>query len=415
MKIIQLTIESGLSGVYISQVVKPMAELERNGHSVHLIVMPTIGALIRGELRAEWRKRRDEVRRSLRAILTIIPSPPSRFPMWSPSQLLRLWLRRFMANCHETVILHCRGVTAAHYGLRLRAIHPQCRVVFDCRGITTAEMLHRHGVESPKDLPLRARRRYQKVEFYMREGVLRSDSIICVSKAMASYIYDKYDVDRNRLSVIPCLVDYLAYINVPRQREEMRAQLGLSDLFVFVYCGGMASWQRVREIVRLYKKLCISGMRKHFLVLTTAPRSFDNICKEEGLNDNQYTLMHVAQEHVPSYLGAGDMGFLLRDGSLVNRVASPVKFAEYMAAGVPVLMSPEIGDLSSAGLRQGVAAMVPSLEPNKEGLRTLDLFCTNVVRHRDMYAARCRKYACSDLSLKLYSRMVEDAYSHAQA
>jgi hypothetical protein len=41
------------------------------------------------------------------------------------------------------------------------------------------------------------------------------------------------------------------------------------------------------------------------------------------------------------------MAILIRDDKVTNQVASPVKFAEYLAAGLQVLISPNIGDYSS--------------------------------------------------------------------
>ena len=45
-------------------------------------------------------------------------------------------------------------------------------------------------------------------------------------------------------------------------------------------------------------------------------------------------------------LGIADIAFLLRDDRDLNKVASPVKFAEYIASGLSVIGSPCIGDIS---------------------------------------------------------------------
>jgi len=43
---------------------------------------------------------------------------------------------------------------------------------------------------------------------------------------------------------------------------------------------------------------------------------------------------------------AADFGILFRDEILTNKVASPTKLAEYLLAGLPVLISREVGDYS---------------------------------------------------------------------
>lgn len=53
-------------------------------------------------------------------------------------------------------------------------------------------------------------------------------------------------------------------------------------------------------------------------------------------------------------LALADLGLLLRERNSVNRVASPVKFAEYLACGVPVLVSPGVGDCPDIVRRERV-------------------------------------------------------------
>jgi hypothetical protein len=49
---------------------------------------------------------------------------------------------------------------------------------------------------------------------------------------------------------------------------------------------------------------------------------------------------------VNKYLCASDYGILLRENSITNQVASPVKFAEYLSAGLKILISENLGDYS---------------------------------------------------------------------
>lgn len=47
-----------------------------------------------------------------------------------------------------------------------------------------------------------------------------------------------------------------------------------------------------------------------------------------------------------TYLQCCDYGILVREQSETNRVASPTKFAEYLYAGLKVLVSKNLGDFS---------------------------------------------------------------------
>ena len=55
----------------------------------------------------------------------------------------------------------------------------------------------------------------------------------------------------------------------------------------------------------------------------------------------------LSTHEVGAYLSACDYGWLVRENTDTNRVASPVKFAEYLAAGLEVIISNELGDYSN--------------------------------------------------------------------
>jgi glycosyltransferase involved in cell wall biosynthesis len=89
---------------------------------------------------------------------------------------------------------------------------------------------------------------------------------------------------------------------------------------------------------------------------------------------------------VPEYLAAGDLGLLLRDPHPVNRVASPVKFAEYLAAGLPVLVSPGVGDAAAIVERERVGFV-------HRPRRALGAVMAQVAADRAGYGVRCREAA----------------------
>lgn len=65
------------------------------------------------------------------------------------------------------------------------------------------------------------------------------------------------------------------------------------------------------------------------------------------MDESNYTLLTVPHDKVSKYLMAADIGFSLREKSVVDRVASPVKFAEYLRCGVGAACTDNIEDISS--------------------------------------------------------------------
>ena len=54
----------------------------------------------------------------------------------------------------------------------------------------------------------------------------------------------------------------------------------------------------------------------------------------------------TSQPEIVDALASGDYGLLLREDNATNRTAAPTKFAEYCAAGVPVVTTPYVGDVT---------------------------------------------------------------------
>ena len=61
---------------------------------------------------------------------------------------------------------------------------------------------------------------------------------------------------------------------------------------------------------------------------------------------NKVKQLWCNEADVFNYLSLADYGILLREDTWTNRVASPVKFAEYLNAGLDVIISDNVGDFS---------------------------------------------------------------------
>ena len=120
-----------------------------------------------------------------------------------------------------------------------------------------------------------------------------------------------------------------------------------NDTLHFVYVGGLSQWQKVKESVALYNQISESIDRPTKLTIVTrdtnlAKRKLSAIDKHV----ESISYLSLKPSEVTGFLQTCDFGFLLRDFSLVNIVASPIKFLEYTSSGVVPIVSPFIGDYS---------------------------------------------------------------------
>jgi hypothetical protein len=135
-------------------------------------------------------------------------------------------------------------------------------------------------------------------------------------------------------------------------REKKRMELGYSgDNKVIVYSGILRIYRIFPECVALFDRLYRSDRNFRFLVLTP---DVDYACDTlRLLPEGSYKLMAVKFDDVNSYLNAADFAMMILEHNPSNQVSSPVKFAEYSLAGLPVIMSDSVPDSYAIAERNG--------------------------------------------------------------
>jgi glycosyltransferase involved in cell wall biosynthesis len=118
----------------------------------------------------------------------------------------------------------------------------------------------------------------------------------------------------------------------------------------------------------------------------------------------------VEHDKVLQLLLIGDIGFLLRDESIVNRVASPTKFAEYCLAGLPVITTDFVGDFSAIIKEHDLGWIVDlhNIDRLDQGLIS---FIRNVQANRKLWALRCSRFAQEHLSWQSYGYTLASIYA----
>ncbi|MGN7614165.1 glycosyltransferase [Magnetococcales bacterium HHB-1] len=218
---------------------------------------------------------------------------------------------------HQTII-HARGEVAAYLALlALDRFAPERKkqLLLDVRGAMVEEI--RDFSQNRWLQPLKLWRIHR---FY--EKLPQVGAVSAVSEALRDYLFHRFSLEKSRVSVIPCLASQQFYWNEER-RKSIREELFVGDdeLLVLLSVGGDNAWQNIEFLAQA---LARNGVKALFLT----PKKIDL---------PQVICRFVAHEKVPDYLNAADVGLLWRDKHVINQVASPIKFSEYLAAGLPVL------------------------------------------------------------------------------
>jgi len=261
--------------------------------------------------------------------------------------------------------------------------------LYDVRGSLEDEML------ATGTAPFK-RRFYLALE---RRCIRRARQVSAVTRVLAARVRERHGRDA---SVVPCCVDTAAMM-VPREvGRARRAELGYADECVLVYSGGLSHYQQVPAMLALWRRLLVEPQVR-FLLLTNedphkAPQTVGNLA------DFGDRLRHLSLPHaqVAATLAAADIGFMLRDARELNRVASPVKFPEYLCAGLAIVGSPHTGDASALIESADVGTLVDPADIDAGVARVRELIARCRVE-RDGLRARGEQLVRSQYDWKSYT------------
>ncbi|MHB0956085.1 MAG: glycosyltransferase [Pirellulaceae bacterium] len=329
------------------------------------LALPQIGALCRA------------------CVLPLYPDRPSSFSFYRVARNAADQAKRPLEEWRPEAI-YVRALTSFRAAEKL-ARHVGARVVYDARGLVAEESILRYGMWNV----LAHYHRYRELD-----ACKKADKLLCVSKRFRAYLEQK--TDRRDILVVPSCVNESQFIHKPIARQQIRQKLGWSsDSPVVVYCGGLSVWQRTDDVLRLIFNMKMLKPELKCVLLVSDPEKMSVQAAKAGLSGRDCECLRLAHEAIPDWLSAADAGVILRHDVLVNNVASPVKIAEYLACGLPVICSRGIGDLSEMVEQEKVGVVLQGHERHDARLA---LGIINQVRAEPGIRQRMRELVVGKLS-----------------
>ena len=189
---------------------------------------------------------------------------------------------------------------------------------------------------------------YYKAERFLFKLVSSNiDAIIVVSDELEEYCKDVLKTKNIKYLKINCGVSKVISINDKMKwRTEVRSQLGLVDSTnVFVFSGYRMPWQNIDQIISLFKKIDEKNENVHFAFFCNMDDEFNQQLKLEFPKGN-FTANFLKSEDYFKYLSACDVGVIIRDFNITNKVAFPNKYSDYLNAGLLVLMNDAVPSIN---------------------------------------------------------------------
>jgi glycosyltransferase involved in cell wall biosynthesis len=230
--------------------------------------------------------------------------------------------------------------------------------------------------------------------FYLWESFLlkNASSVLCVSQVLAEYV-KKTTKCKTPCFIIPSCLDRMLEKELEMPELQDSRESPPADQVTLAYAGTITGWNRVDTMIVFFERLRRLIPNVKFLCITTHVEEAEKCFKSLHVTSSGYTILRVPHEDIISTLRKADVGLLLREKSMVNQVASPVKAAEYMAAGLAVITTEGVGDLSDLVREKQLGLVLDSLDPEAWDNESLLDFFENLLSDREAYKTRLVTFA----------------------
>ena len=264
------------------------------------------------------------------------------------------WITSFLvllARLHRVKIMHGQALYSTMHILRARR-KINVQVVFDVHGASPEEGEMSGAHEN----------RVNRLTEWEKKALTSADLRLFVSNQMRNFFEEKYLLSDLRHTVIPCCVHTDRFRMSTETRKSKRRALGIDDRFVIMYLGTLSVWQWPEAMFSLFAQFHDQNPESflYLLLPESDHEKAKTLLEESNIPLSSFKIEEVPHTEVGSVIGMADAGLLLRKHHPVNYVASPTKFGEYIAAGIPVITTKGIGDTSSMISKEKVGIILNS-------------------------------------------------------
>lgn len=291
-------------------------------------------------------------------------------------------------------LVHCRSYRPGMIGFLLQKL-TGVGFLFDMRGFLIDELVADGSWTNTSQKFFIAK----QIERLMIQS---ADCIVATSPDFRDSIQSLPYFDQaqdDKVEVIPNCVDTQRFCFRNEMRVRIRGEMNWDGRQVLIFAGDgkrylstmpyMAGFFQRTKAVNPSSFLAVMSYGNH--------QGIREFLIKAGIREQDFAIFEAAPETVPDYLSAADVGLaFFKIHSFANAIASPIKFAEYLACGLPVVINPKVGDTGRI-LRENRAGVV--VDPANEADVSAAIEQLSLLLEDPQLKNRCVLAAQRELSL----------------
>ncbi len=214
------------------------------------------------------------------------------------------------------------------------------KMIFDLRGLMAEEYVDA-GHWREGGLP------YRLTKAMERRILTATDGIVTLTERIWPIIKEWKGLRGRAVhhQVIPCCANLSLFRFSDEDRARRRTELGLGDKLTMVYLGSLDGWNLSEETADFFAAFFKHNQKAHLLWLTTGSHDrVRELMRARNVGPDNFSVRAVASGEVPSYLASADVGLAFVKRCVSRIASSPTKNGEYLACGLPLVVSAGVGD-----------------------------------------------------------------------
>lgn len=305
-------------------------------------------------------------------------------------------------------VVHCRSYIAGYVGLTLKKC-TKVKFIFDMRGLWVDDR-RESGRWPEKKLVYAVAYNYFK--YIERQMIISANRVIVLTNKVISEIRQIAKADQKvSIVVIPCCADFNYFGTFLANRSYERKALGFQDSeLVFGYLGSIGTVYKFDDALKFFETARKVFPNSRFLVISP---NFDSLGRRVVSSFNCPQLVDAVTgfgttySQVPKYLSCVDILISFRLSTYSQIAASPTKFGEALALGIPVISNSSVGDIDELTLRLNAGATV---DLNKIDSPEYVKAVVNRVREINLEKLRALAYEVLDIHVACdsYNKVYEE-------
>ena len=307
----------------------------------------------------------------------------------------------FYVQINNINLIHCRGYHAGLIGFLIYKL-AGIPYIFDPRSPWPEEqVLVGKWQESSLVYSM-----WKKIERLLAKN---ASTVVVVSEPMSNL----YSQHARKVDVIFTTASDSSFQSEVLNYTESDKKEGLDSLqmitkshtLVVVSANTFNKWNDLKHILSRYKKIREVLRNSILVILTRTPvEIIASTIRESGVQEEEILIRSFDSDLVACALSLCHYGLLVRPRSLEAPIVMSVKFAEYLASGLPVICDEYIGGAAQVITRYSIGILLSdNWDQNLEALNRL-------ITDRDVVSVRCYKVAKELFSVYVHADRYVELY-----